>query len=203
MSPHIDLKVSVRVGGDAIHDTNAPAHPDPCTRKRTNTNKAGWCYCQCTYDAQFYPYTPPTVDPVFAVVRGRNAIVYRPLLEKDKGVEVLRGFEDDDVKENLNSVAWSQDLRTGDPLLCVAGSNAQIKVLNAKTGQLVQTFVGHGGNINDLATSPINPSILASGSMDHSVRIWTLDPQYKTHPCALICSGETHREGVLTIVSVQ
>lgn len=202
MSSHLDLKVSIRIGGDAPHETNAPGHPEPCMRKPTKTNKAGWCSCQTAFDVQFYPYTPPNVDPVFAVVRGRNTIVYRPSPEKDKGVQVLRCFEDDNQKGNLNSLAWSQDVKTGDPLLCVAGNSAQIKVLNVKTGELVQTLVGHGGSINDLATSPTNPSILASGSMDHSIRIWMLDPKYNTHPCALICSGETHREGVLTIVSL-
>lgn len=53
--------------------------------------------------------------------------------------------------------------------------------------------------IEDLAVSPVSPSILASASMDHSLRLWNLDPARKTHPCMLICAGEGHKEGVLTI----
>lgn len=34
--------------------------------------------------------------------------------------------------------------------------------------------------------------------MDHSIRVWSLDPKYSKFPCALICAGEGHKEGVLT-----
>jgi hypothetical protein len=57
---------------------------------------------------------------------------------------------------------WSKDLVTGVPLLCVAGTNAKIKIINALTGKLHrvgdftsfpattvnnyhQTLAGHGG----------------------------------------------------------
>lgn len=68
------------------------------------------------YDVQAYPYTPPGVDPVFAVVGDlevghplripRNppadyvqTIICRPLKERNHGVEVIRWFRDEDVHE--------------------------------------------------------------------------------------------------------
>ena len=57
-------------------------------------------------------------------------------------------------------------------------------------------------DINDLAVSPLSPSILASASLDYSVRFWSLDPKHQKQPCILICGGEGHREGLLSLVSV-
>ena len=47
----------------------------------------------------------------------------------------------------------------------------------------------------------MSPTILESASMDHSVRLWSLDPKYEKQPCMLICAGEGHKEGLLTLVS--
>ncbi|KAI9714684.1 MAG: hypothetical protein M1812_006349, partial [Candelaria pacifica] len=151
------------------------------------------------YGVQFYPYTPPGVDPIFAVTGDRETIICRPLPEKSKGVERIRWFRDDDEHAVLNSCAWSQDLETGDPLICVAGRSPKIKILNVKTGQLAKTLIGHGDEITDLAVSPLTPAILASASYDHSIRLWTLDPVYDRNPCVLICAGEGHKDKVLTI----
>lgn len=53
--------------------------------------------------------------------------------------------------------------------------------------------------VNDLAVSPIDPTVLASCSIDHTVRIWSLDPAYKKQPLAAICFGQGHKDQVLTI----
>lgn len=57
-------------------------------------------------------------------------------------------------------------------------------------------------DIEDLAVSPLSPSILASVSMDHSVRFWSLDSAHEKQPCMLICAGEGHKEGILTMVPI-
>lgn len=150
------------------------------------------------YDVKFYPYTPAGVDPVFAVVGDRDTVVCRCVLEKDKAIEIIRWFKDDDENASLNSVEWSQS-HSGDPLVCIAGGVPKIKILNVKTGELVTTLTGHGALINDLAISPVSPRILASGSMDHSIRIWSLDPTHAKSPTAVKCGGEGHKEGVLTV----
>jgi polycomb protein EED len=54
-------------------------------------------------------------------------------------------------------------------------------------------------NINDLVVSPIDPTILASGSVDHTVRIWSLDPVHQKQPLAAICYGQGHRSPILTL----
>lgn len=168
--------------------------------KITNTNDDD-NFETTLYDVQFYPYTPPGVDPVFAVTGGRQTFVCRPVLERDNSVEVLREFLDEDEDLILNSLVWSQDLYRGDPLLCVAGSPSSIiRVLNVRTGKLVRSLTGHGAAINDLAISPLSPAILASASEDHSIRIWHLDPKYSKQPCPVICSGrEGHRDRVLSV----
>lgn len=53
--------------------------------------------------------------------------------------------------------------------------------------------------INDLAVSPVDPTILASCSADHSVRLWSLDPAHKAQPLAAICHGQGHKDQILTL----
>ncbi|KAH7053356.1 WD40-repeat-containing domain protein [Macrophomina phaseolina] len=169
----------------------------PYLRSTVHIDVSGHSLSETTlYDVQFYPYTPPGVDPVFAVTGGRHTFVCRPVLERDNSVEFLREFLDEDEDLILNSLVWSQDLHNGDPLLCVAGSpSSVIRILNVRTGKLVRSLTGHGAAINDLAISPLSPAILASASEDHSIRIWHLDPQYSRQPCPVICSGsEGHRD---------
>ncbi|KAI9677768.1 MAG: hypothetical protein M1829_002540 [Trizodia sp. TS-e1964] len=151
------------------------------------------------YGVQFYPYTEPGEDPVFATTGGKETLICRPTLE-ETGVEVLRCFRDDDPMEELSNLAWTKDPETGDPWLCVAGIAATIKVLNIKTGEYVRTLVGHGKKeITEIAVSPLSPLLLASASEDTSVRIWSLDSAFEKQPCAVIAAGNGHQEMVLTI----
>lgn len=42
-------------------------------------------------------------------------------------------------ESSLNSVAWSVDIDTGEPLVCVAGSGSKnIKIFNVVTGEVVR-----------------------------------------------------------------
>lgn len=56
--------------------------------------------------------------------------------------------------------------------------------------------------INDLATCPTNPALIASASDDTTVRIWSLDPADEEQPCVCILGGEGHSSGLLTVVGV-
>ncbi|KAH7379516.1 WD40-repeat-containing domain protein [Pyrenochaeta sp. MPI-SDFR-AT-0127] len=174
------------------------------------TKSASLNSIQC-YDVKFYPYTPPGVDPVFAVCGGSFTIICRCVLEKNSAIEILRWFDNDQdnapngkpPKQPIkhNSVVWSQ-AENGDPLVCVTGNVSQIMVLNVRTGKIVQaiqTLIGHGDDINDLAISPIDPTILASCSVDYSVRIWSLDPKHQERPLAAICYGQGHKDQILTL----
>lgn len=104
----------------------------------------------------------------------------------------------DEKNCRYNSIEWSQ-ARNGDPLLCISGESSRINILNVITGELVTTLIGHGDSINDLAISPVDPTILASCSMDHAIRIWSLDPAHAKQPTAAICYGQGHQEQVLTL----
>ncbi|KAH3983241.1 hypothetical protein HBI55_065060 [Parastagonospora nodorum] len=157
------------------------------------------------FDVEFYPYTLPGLDPVFAVCGGPHLIVCRCVLENNRTIEILYWYENEEHETPdgqpicYNSLTWSQ-AENGDPLLCVAGdATHQIKVFNIAKKELVATLIGHGDCINDLAVSPINPTILASCSIDHTVRIWSLDPAHKKQPLAAICFGQGHKDQVLTI----
>ncbi|KAI5197452.1 WD40 repeat-like protein [Aureobasidium subglaciale] len=161
------------------------------------------------YDIKFYPYSEPDEDPVFAAVAEREIYICKPVCKsntsKTNGLEVLTVLEDPDEDSSLNSVAWSRDNKTGEPLVCVAGSGSNnIKILNVVTGSLVRVLYGHGGTdiseaVNDLVTSPVSPNIIASCSSDYTIRIWNLDRKYRKQPCAAILSGEGHRQTILSI----
>ncbi|KUJ16798.1 WD40 repeat-like protein, partial [Mollisia scopiformis] len=156
------------------------------------------------WSVKFYPYTEPGVDPVFAVVGGKRILVCRPPTGKETSskVEIIRLIIDEEVNSggsNHFACAWSKDRETGDPLLCVAGSTAKIKVINVITGECLRVLAGHGGEINDLAVSPTDPYILATGSDDCTVRIWSLDPAHEAQPCCAILEGEGHKETILSV----
>ncbi|OAL47930.1 WD40 repeat-like protein [Pyrenochaeta sp. DS3sAY3a] len=156
------------------------------------------------FDVKFYPYTKPGLDPVFAICGDYLVVICRCVLEKDRTIEILHCFQDESKAINeehmkLNSIAWSQ-AENGDPLVCVAGSGTpEIKVLNVRTGRLVQTLAGHGDDILDLEISPTDPTVLASCSFDHSVRIWSLKPSHNEQPMAAICHGHGHKAQILTL----
>ncbi|MCJ1378345.1 hypothetical protein MMC17_001442 [Xylographa soralifera] len=49
------------------------------------------------FGCQFYPYTLPGVDPVFATVGKRETIVCRPRTGDESGIDIIRWFKDDAV----------------------------------------------------------------------------------------------------------
>lgn len=162
------------------------------------------------YDVKFYPYhTSRTTAPVFALVGNREVVLCRPSTTKGQGLHLLKGFRDLETAPSdwslhsssiLNSCAWNY-VEQPQPLLSVAGPSGLIKVLNAVTGELVTTLIGHGAEVNDLATHPLYPWILASASGDHSVRIWDLRRKIELgdNACLIICGhGHGHKEPVLT-----
>ncbi|KAG9385665.1 hypothetical protein A1F94_002415 [Pyrenophora tritici-repentis] len=55
------------------------------------------------YDVEFYPYTAPGVDPVFAVCGGPFTIICRCVLGKNDTIEILRWFEDEEISTEHGS----------------------------------------------------------------------------------------------------
>ncbi|KAF2275629.1 WD40 repeat-like protein [Westerdykella ornata] len=177
------------------------------------------------YDVKFYPHNGRGSSQVFAVTGGSLVAICRCVVELGGDIEVIRLFEDEGIKEGneakaFNSLEWSR-ASNGDPLICVAGGDPRIKILSVKTGELVNTVTGHGDVgtaphcahwflfphhltnifqvVADLALSPANPSYLASASYDHTIRLWSLDPDHQTKPTATLLFGGGHDRQVLTV----
>lgn len=148
------------------------------------------------WDVKFYPYIEPGVDPIFAAVGSTHILICRA--PREKHIEILVSLIDEEPENENYACAWSKDLNDGTPLLCVGGDSGKIKIINALTGALRRVLSGHGGGINSLEISPTNPHILASGSEDCTVRIWSLDPAHEKQPCAAILAGDGHRETILS-----
>lgn len=157
---------------------------------------------QTFYDVRFYPYNAPGSDPVFAATGDEGYTIVCRCKEIDgQVIQVLRFFHDEaeGALQRLNSLVWSKDAATEHPLLCVSGEDSRIKILDIVTGKLARTLVGHGDMVNDLTVSPKSPTVLASASMDRSIRIWNLKPGYEKNPGAVILGGDGHTEGILSI----
>lgn len=159
------------------------------------------------YDVKFNPYQDPLVTPTFAAVGGRDVLICRTTYKgKTDSIDILAAYRDDEWDDEdiqpdvLNSVCWSHLPSFPDtPFVCVAGPSGKIKVLNATTGELTQTLIGHGAEINDLVTHPKFPWIIASASGDNSVRLWSLLPHRASNPCLYILGhGQAHKEPILT-----
>ncbi|OIW31756.1 WD domain-containing protein [Coniochaeta ligniaria NRRL 30616] len=146
------------------------------------------------YDAKFYPYSPPGSSPIFAIV-----LVGRVIQTKDHPFEIIRILADDDPSTYWIGCCWAKDPESEKPRLCVTGTDCNIRIFDVKDGTLVDTFIGHGDSINDVATSPSDPSIIASAADDTTVRVWSLAAVHKKQPCVALLAGEGHSWNLLTV----
>jgi polycomb protein EED len=102
------------------------------------------------------------------------------------------------TEASFNSLVWTKDPITREPLLCVAGSAPkQIKILRIDTGEPVRILPGHGKGINDLAISPLSSDLIASASEDGTIRLWNLHPKFAKQPCVAMFCGEGHKQPIL------
>ncbi|KGQ09357.1 Polycomb protein esc [Beauveria bassiana D1-5] len=148
------------------------------------------------FDVKFCPYQPLDCDPVFAAV-----VVCK--LSSDNGdsnpCSILSVIRDDDEDASGCCCTWTRDPTTGAPYICIGGGDAKVKIYDVRTCTLVNCFAGHGGDVNDLATSPIDSSVIASASNDTSIRIWSLEEKFKAQPCLCILAGEGHSWNLLSL----
>ncbi|KAM3439205.1 hypothetical protein NHJ13734_003812 [Beauveria thailandica] len=171
------------------------------------------------FDVKFCPYQPLDCDPVFAAVSKKHASskqeqarlnprtdriqVVVCKLSSDNGdsnpCSILSVIRDDDEDASGCCCTWTRDPTTGAPYICIGGGDAMVKIYDVRTCTLVNCFAGHGGDVNDLATSPIDSSIIASASNDTSIRIWSLEEKFEAQPCLCILAGEGHSWNLLSL----
>ncbi|OAR03049.1 hypothetical protein LLEC1_06282, partial [Akanthomyces lecanii] len=148
------------------------------------------------FDVKFCPYQPLDRDPVFAAV-----VICK--LSSDTGdanpCSILSVIRDNDADASGCCCTWTKDPATGAPYICIGGVDAKVKIYDVRSGTLVNCFYGHGGDVNDLATSPIDSSIIASASNDTSIRIWSVDKKFEGQPCLCILAGEGHSWNLLSL----
>ncbi|KAM0443726.1 hypothetical protein ACHAO4_010470 [Trichoderma viride] len=153
------------------------------------------------FDVKFCPYQPLDHEPVFAAISKKHVIICR--LTKDPNeanpCQVINVIRDDDDEAASCCCTWTMDTVHGKPYICIGGVDAKVKIYDVIDGQLVECFVGHGGDVNDLATSPVNPHIIASASDDTSIRIWSFEEKHRSQPCLCILAGEGHSWNLLSV----
>ncbi|KAF4983991.1 hypothetical protein FDECE_17176 [Fusarium decemcellulare] len=140
-------------------------------------------------------------NPVFAAVSKKHVVIcaLSQTTNDTNPCEVLSVIRDDDVETSACCCTWTKDPVTGVPYLCIGGVDAKVKIYDIMSGKLYRCFTGHGGDVNDLATSPVDPSIIASASGDTSIRVWSLDPIHSKRPCLVILAGEGHSWDLLSL----
>ncbi|KAE9566999.1 hypothetical protein CGMCC3_g16869 [Colletotrichum fructicola] len=153
------------------------------------------------FDVKFCPYQPLNARPVFAAVSKKHIVICRLTATADdlNPCEIISIIRDDDPEARNYCCTWTKDVVTGKPLLCYGGEDAKIKIYDIFEKKLVNCLVGHGGDICDIVTSPLDPLIVASCSDDTTVRIWSLDPRHEKQPCLCILGGEGHYWNLLTL----
>jgi len=76
--------------------------------------------------------------------------------------------------EVFHTISWSVDPVSTQPVLAAGGVRGVVKLYDARTYVELGMLYGHGGTILALAFSPTHPHIIASASIDHTVRIWNM-----------------------------
>ncbi|KTW30002.1 uncharacterized protein T551_01946 [Pneumocystis jirovecii RU7] len=149
------------------------------------------------FDIKFFPQKNRQNEDIFAITGNRTVVIAKT---DGNQISILSTYYDLNEKENLCCCTWSIEKNTNKPLLCVAGASGVIKVIDIYSGKILKSLKGHGDEILDIKVSPVNSSVIATASFDHTVRIWSLMEENTIQPTLVLCGGEGgHEERVLTI----
>ncbi|PLW38550.1 hypothetical protein PCASD_10780 [Puccinia coronata f. sp. avenae] len=74
--------------------------------------------------------------------------------------------------EVFHTISWSVDPVSLQPILAAAGIRGVVKIFHGRTATELGMMYGHGGTILALAFSLTHPHILATASVDYTIRIW-------------------------------
>ncbi|KAG0326134.1 hypothetical protein BG004_003035 [Podila humilis] len=90
-------------------------------------------------------------------------------LEGDQDEEVEHEDDDDDDEDE----DYDASVRHEKERFVVSGSeDSKIHLWHRENGNLIQTFEGHSRAVTCVAWHPTNPTLFASASDDHTIRIW-------------------------------
>lgn len=129
---------------------------------------------------------------MFATVGANRITVYKII---DNLLEPVLCFADPNTNESFYCCAWAIDLQNKETTLLAAGANGIIRIISPSNPHSIKYLSGHGGAINDLKVSPVEPELVLSASKDHSLRLWNI----RTEVCIAIFGGvEGHRDEVLS-----
>jgi WD40 repeat protein len=93
-----------------------------------------------------------------------------------------------DTQRSVRTIAFSPD----DSFLVSGLDDGTVNLLDAQTGNLIQTFRGHTGTITSVAFSPCG-TMIASSAIDRTIRIWSVS----SGSCQ--CYLEGHSDVVLAV----
>lgn len=160
------------------------------------------------WSVKFYPYILREDDPViFAAISFTTVCIYEAKSE-GSGLRCLLTCQRPPAPEKefesgwLNCCTWCF-INEEEPLLALAGESGHISIIDAFSGKLVHTLVGHSnGTVNELVTHPDYPYLIASASIDHSIRVWDLRRASVSalSTCITICGHSMgHTAGLVTL----
>ncbi|KAM9939750.1 hypothetical protein OXX80_000768 [Metschnikowia pulcherrima] len=95
--------------------------------------------------------------------------------------------------ESINAVKISKDKSK----LATCSSKGNLRIYDFNDGSLIATLKGHAKGVSDIAFSPINSDIIASGSDDLTIRLWSISQR----KCIRILKKHTYHITTVTFNS--
>ncbi|GMH38145.1 hypothetical protein BSKO_06029 [Bryopsis sp. KO-2023] len=163
---------------------------DPCF---VNTNMVDETHGKPIFCVSFNYFDKNHAD-LFASVGGNRASIYR--CKPGGEIEVVQVYVDEDPDEEYYACKWTVNEATSSPILLLAGKKGVMRVVDCGETKLLETMVGHGHCINDIAVFQRSPSLVLTASKDESLRLWNI----RTKVCVVIVAGEGgHTAEVLAV----
>jgi polycomb protein EED len=97
--------------------------------------------------------------------------------------------------DNFYACTWASS-GVNEPVVVVGGRKGIIKIVSTQSSHEGGFLHGHGGDIHELKTHPLDDGLVLSASKDLSVRMWNI----RSLVCVSIFGGEQgHRRDVLSL----